>query len=701
MKPSPIAWWSPLALLIAGTAHAQEAPATGDSEVIIVEGQAPSATATRIAVPLRETPATVNVVTSASLAERGHGDFVSALADVPGVNPALHYGGFDHLTIRGFGGEDFLIVHDGVRDERHPMVGGEAPIGSLVGVDRIEILKGPASALYGMSALGGVIHILHAQPTTTPTYEVSTALGSFGEARAALGMGGPVTTRLGDRLLYRLDLATQRGSNARDLEQEHTGATLAVHWTPSARHRLRVRGTWNDSTYGTDAGVPTVGGELPTAADPDQRYNSPYDHLRYQALRLAADYEVRISDAVTVRDRASIGREREDYLSIESISATDDGMVARSFFGFDHHFSPMIANQLEVAVRGHLVVDHELTVAYDVSVLRAVTPSGFADAPPVALVDPVETLGAPAVPWTRERTRNQQIHGAMLVDQISILPQLKVAIAGRVEGHRVSRRTDTLDPATGAVTVRGERVEDTTVAPSLRAGVVYLPTPWLSSYASLSTSVRPLLAPAGQDIDLDPERGRQVELGARVELGSRLTAQASLFQIDKANIVVDRPAMMVEQAGRARSRGGELSAVYQERGLRVAAAYGLTHATFREYASDGVDHAGKRLPEVPLHNASLWATYRARLGLGAGLGGRFLGRAFADRGNDVELPAYAIADAALFYENRRGSLWLNVENLAGDNVLDDRGLYYVSTLYDTQVTPGPGRTVLAQVRLTF
>jgi outer membrane receptor protein involved in Fe transport len=673
----------------------------GGDEIIVVEGTAPSATATRLAVPLRETPATVNVVSSADLAERGHGDFVAAMADVPGVNPALHYGGFDHLTIRGFGGEDFLVVHDGVRDERHPMVGGEAPIGSLVGVDRIEVLKGPASALYGMSALGGVIHILHAQPTATPRYEVSTAVGSHGEARAALGIGGPVTTLLGDRLLYRLDLATQQGSNARDADQEHTGATLAVHWTPSARHRLRVRGSWNDSTYGTDAGVPTVGGSLAPGADPDQRYNSPYDHLRYQALRLAADYEVRISDSVTLRDRATIGREREDYLSIESISAGDDGMVARSFFGFDHHFAPMIANQLEVAVRGHLVVDHELTAAYDLSILRAVTPSGFADAPPVALVDPVETLGEPDVPWTRERTRRQQIHGAMLVDQLSILPALKLALAGRVEAHRVSRRTDSLDPGTGAVTMRGERLEDTTVAPSLRAGLVYLPTPWLSTYGSLSTSVRPLLAPAGQDIDLDPERGRQVEVGARVELGPRLVAQAALYQIDKTNIVVDLPEMRVEQAGRARSRGGELSAVYQDRGFRVAAAYGLTHATFRAYSAGGVDYAGKRLPEVPLDNASLWATYRSPFGVGAGLGGRFLGRAFAVRANTIELPAYAIADAALFYENRRGSVWLNVKNLAGDNVLDERGLYFVSTLYDTQVTPGPGRTVLAQVRLTF
>ncbi len=101
-----------------------------------------------------ETPATVNTVDGAELKARGIADFVGAIQTVPGMNASLRYGGFDHVTIRGFGSNDFLILNDGFRDERGPMVGGEIPVGPMTGLDRIEVIKGPASLQYGPNALG-------------------------------------------------------------------------------------------------------------------------------------------------------------------------------------------------------------------------------------------------------------------------------------------------------------------------------------------------------------------------------------------------------------------------------------------------------------------------------------------------------------------------------------------------------------------
>lgn len=687
------------------TARADDPPLQPQSqpEVIEIEAEAPPVTGGRMPVALRETPATVNVITGRLLTERGQADFVSALGNVAGISPALHYGGFDHLTIRGFGGEDFLILTDGFRDERHPIVGGEAPIGSMVGLDHVEVLKGPASALYGMSALGGVIHLVHKQPQSEPIYEIRSAVGSYGEVRGDLGMSGPVTDRFGDRLLYRLDLTNQRWRDFRDFEQRHTGATLALRWQVTPRSVARVRALWNDSFYGTDAGVPTIDGALPADADPAERYNSPYDHLAYQALRASADWEAALSDRLTLRERFSVGREREDYLSIEFLTATTEGTVERELYRFDHHFSPLVSNQIELSANAHVLVDHTAIVAYDLSIFRGRTPSGFATAPAVSLVDPVEVLGEPNVPWSRVRVRDQQIHGLMLADQISIRPDLKVALGGRIEAFRVARRTDTLDPETGVVTTVGERRVDDVLAPSFRAGAVHLPTGWLSTYASVSTSVRPVVPfnPLMTEVDFAPERGRQVEVGARVELEERLSGHVALYQLDKSNILVTLPDMMIEQAGNARSRGGEVAVTYHDQRMDLTAAYALTHAIYVDYESDGINYAGKRLAEVPRHSAMMWGTYRSRLGLGAGIGGRLVGRAYTDRGNTVVMPAYLLADAALFYERRRGSLWMNVKNVLGENPLDDRGLYYISTLYDTQVTPGPGRTVLVQLHLTF
>jgi iron complex outermembrane receptor protein len=663
----------------------------------------PPETPSRLSVPLLETPATVNVVDSRLLAERGQSDFVTALANVPGVNPALHYGGFDYLTIRGFGSADFLILTDGFRDERHPLVGGEAPVGSLVGIDRIEVLKGPASALYGLSALGGVINVLHKQPQATPAYEASGAFGSYGDARATLGATGPVLSGGDDTLLYRADFSTQRAGDFRGFEQMQTGATMALRWQPTARHVINARLFWTDSTYGTDSGIPTVDGRIPSDVSFSNRYNTPYDHLDYTAVRGNAEWTATLTDQLTLRERFSIAREREDYLSAEGLSA-EDGDVARSFFRFDHHFSPMLSNQLELIARMHALVDHELLVAYDFSYVRNRSPSGFADAPvPIDLVDPVEPSGRIAVPVSGKSRLDQQIHGALVSDQMSIVPQLKLALGARVDLYRAVRRNDTLDEQSGDVTMRGDERKDDAVSPSFRAGAVYLPVTWLSVYGSVATSVRPVPRPSILDpsVDLDPERGLQFEIGSKVELDAGLSAFVAAYQIEKTNLLITHSDMSFDQVGKARSRGGELGVNYTGHGFRVDAGYALTDVRYVDYLTDDADFADKHLTEVPVHMVTLWSTWRSPWGPGVGLGGRFASQAFADSGNTVKMPAYLLADAALFWEWTRGSLWLNVKNLFDDNVLNSRGLYYASALYDTQVTPGAPCTVLLQGRLYY
>mgnify|MGYP000896341225 FL=1 len=679
-------------------ADASSAAIDEATEVIVVEEDV-SVPATRLDQPRRETPSSVLEVDGELLRQRGINDFAGAMATVPGVSPSLRYGGFDHLTIRGFGGEDFLILSDGFRDERGPTVGGEVPVGPMVGLDRIEVLKGPASLLYGPSALGGVINVIRETPQAEPTHEFGAGVGTYGDRRAWLGVGGPASERLGERLLVRFDLRSSIAGSFRGQEDEHVGATGAASFRVRRGHDLDARATWSKSRYATDAGLPTLDGAVPDAIDPATRYNSPYDHLRYDNLELSTSYTAHLTPALVVRERVMWNRFREDYLSTEYIGLDPEAptSLSRGFFRFDHQ-GDVALNQLELSWKGRALVQHDLVAGYDLSWMHMRSPSAFGDATTVDAVDFVETQGRPMLPFTSVATRDQLMHGLFLADVMAI-GKWRAVGGGRVDIYGVRRVRDALDPGTGLVTEPGTPFEQTVVAPSFRAGVVYLASAALAPYASFTTSVRPVApsrVPEGFT-SFEPETGRQLELGARLALDPRFSLHAAAFHITKRNMLVSRPMMVYEQAGRARSLGAELELEGRFSRVSFDAGYALVNAAYTTYTTADEDLAGRRLPDVPRHTLTGWGSWNGPAGLELGLGGRYAGRAFADRANTTPLPAYLVVDGAASIERGAWTLSLVGKNLLDRNVLDDRGRYYVATIYDTQVTPGSPRTLLFQI----
>jgi iron complex outermembrane recepter protein len=146
----------------------------------------------KLAVPLKDIPVTVNSISSDLLSKQDTDDMVAALKNVNGINPVLTYGGFQHYIIRGF--QDFTLLIDGFRDERHN-ISTSAPMSNLANVERIEVLKGPASVLYGHSALGGVINVIRKKATVEPVYNFSSSYGSFNSKKVTVGAGGAITKK--------------------------------------------------------------------------------------------------------------------------------------------------------------------------------------------------------------------------------------------------------------------------------------------------------------------------------------------------------------------------------------------------------------------------------------------------------------------------------------------------------------------------
>lgn len=662
--------------------------------------------ASRMALPLKEVPATVNVVSREVLEERGTNDLVSALNNVAGVNPMLTYGGFDFLTIRGF--QDFLVLQDGIRDERHT-VATSAPMSSLVGVERIEVLKGPASVLYGMGALGGTVNVVRKRPSADPRYEFGAGAGTYEARRASLGMGGPVAPALGRAVLYRLDAGYASGSDFRSAAVDRSAATLALDWLPGQDHKLSLRASYYLNHYDTDAGLPTFADDhaSPTRRVPRElplstRYNTPYDRMRFQSIEGQLEYWLRLGGAWTLTERASVLATETEYLSAETLDASADrpGGLDREYLFFHHQVQP-IANQLELAGGFRALFEHTVLAGYDFSYFHWETPGASLAATSVDLQAPHETQGEPVVRPDRSRVRRQTMHGFYLQDQVALAAKLKLLVGGRLDIWERETRADTIAPETGAVT-RGTTQERHTVAPSYRAGLVYLPLPWLTGYASYATSFKPVAVMPADGRQLDPERGRQLELGVRFDpWEGRLGVNLAAYQIDKQDVVIARPMMLYDQAGAVRSRGAEADAEASFGPVRVTAGYAFTHARFVRYESGTRDLAGRRPAFVPTHSASVWAWYRSRRGFGAGIGGRYLGKSFADPGNDVPMTPYLILDLALSYQLAPATLALNVYNLLGQNPLNRDGRYYVSAINGSQLTPGPPRTALVQLRLGF
>ncbi|MCF2443390.1 TonB-dependent receptor [Dyadobacter sp. CY345] len=163
-------------------------------EVVISSGANRSFTyVNKIDVAMRDMPITTARVSIKTIEQRGADDLGEAIKNTTGVRANNTYGGFQHFTIRGF--SNFVLLIDGIRDERHN-ISTSAPNTNLANIESIEVLKGPASVLFGHSALGGIINIARKRPTANFKADFSATYGSFNTRRMRAGAGGAISDKL-------------------------------------------------------------------------------------------------------------------------------------------------------------------------------------------------------------------------------------------------------------------------------------------------------------------------------------------------------------------------------------------------------------------------------------------------------------------------------------------------------------------------
>ncbi len=653
----------------------------------------------KIDVPLRDMPLTTSAVSARTIEQRGIDDLQEAMKNTTGVRANNTYGGFQHFTIRGF--SNFVLMVDGVRDERHN-ISTSAPNTNLANVESIEVLKGPASVLFGHSALGGIINIARKRPSADFKADFSAAYGSFNTRRMRAGAGGPVN----DKLRYRVDFGMSDTGGYRHSGSNTNNGYLALEYTPTGRDLFYLTVGANKDIYDTDTGLPMLeGSELAPGMDRDTRYNDPSDFLKHTRYDYQLKYVHRFNSGLTLSDQLSYYADNINYFSTEELSfnATLDSLN-RSFPFYFNHLTKPLQNQLELTFEFDTKgISHKLLAGYSLSILDRKTYNGDVFGPgknaTVSIRNPVLNQGYIDFKDTYYRATMENVHGIYVQDWIKISEKLKGLVGLRYDNFRGTYFTDQVG-ADRKVTSKGLESRISKSALTYRAGLVYQPLEVLSVYGSYSTYFKPARRVAPNGETFDPETGYQGEVGSRLEMNKKWVASLAFYYMRKNNQLEAMPGGIYKRIGSAESKGFEAEMKGSVApGLDVTAGYTFSKAEYLPY--NGVELnpvAGKRVAFAPENMVNVWLNYEGQngtlKGASIGAGVNYMGETFTNSANTFVMAAYTVADLAVGYRVGRIGMRLNVNNLFNEH-------YYANAIYANQFSPGATRNFLVSLRYSL
>jgi len=630
-----------------------------------------SVTATKTNTPLIETPQAITVIGREQIEAQGAQTLTQATQYTAGIYSGV-YGAderVDFFTLRGFVASDYGIYKDGLQLLNY---GFGTLKTETFGLERIEVLRGPAAVLFGAGNPGGLVNQVTKRPTLAPFGYVEIAGGSFGQVYGAFDVGGPADDS--GHLFYRLTgIGRQGGTQVEGADSDRAYIAPAFTWRPDAGTTFTVLTSYQrDSTAVTANFLPYAGTVRPNASGlridrslnvGDPRINS------FQREQVFAGYEFEhaVDDVWTVRQnfRYSFSDATQNsYIGQLGYADLPQTQLARYQFQYSDKVSLFqVDNQAEARFSDGLVahdvlfgIDYKNYSLYD-------NQASLFPAPNLSIINPLygQIVGRP-LPYQVDVNSFRQL-GFYAQDQIKLTDRLSL-----IGGVRYDiANSDVLKKlAPDASTSR------TDTALTGRIALLYNFDPGIAPYVAYSTSFQPQI---GVDAitggSLSPDRGEQIEVGLKIEpVGERFSLNIAAF-----DLVRDNPPFPVivgfgsTQLGTVRSRGieGQFVASLAE-GLNVVAAvthYDLEYTRVRDAALG--DLVGKTPTNVPETFASVFADYTIPLGdwRGFGFGGgvRYVGRSYADQLNNLKVPDYVLFDATVHYNWERWRMAITAANL--------------------------------------
>lgn len=635
----------------------------------------------------------VSVVTQQQLADFQASRLSDTMRFVSGVSEGNTLAGTeDGFVRRGFGGNsDGSIYRDGVRSSQG--------LNFDATTERVEVLKGSASLLYGIQNPGGVINLISKKPQYQWHSKISGKAASAGGGSGTVDVTGP----LGNGLAFRLIAEQQKQDYWRNFGRDkHTLIAPSLQWFgEQASFLVSYEDYQYDIPY--DRGTAFINGK-PIAVGYKDRLDDKANHAWGHNKTLNAHYDWQFNDEWSTR--VTLGWNQRQYdnneVRVTAVNPTTGSVTRRADAnrGFNHktkYVSWDVVGSPQLFGMTHDVVfgtDYEMIQTYRAHQYQGKANSGFNFYDPqYDMLSPIATSSTEnrANANNLNRTHSRSVYAK---DSITLTPNWIAVIGGRYQ-HYEQRASKGFDPVVQTLDSAGNKFLP-------QAGVIYKLTPDISLYTSFSKSFTP-----STDVDDDgnvgqPEQGTTWEMGSKWQILPTLFASVALYRIDERDMSLSINGS-TRAINKARASGAEFELNGEVLpGWDLSANYSYSKA---EIVDDGVNSAnnGNRLQNAPRHAGALYLSHNVAIrgipgDFRVGGGARYVGSRAGDPENSFTLPDYVVADSfiawnsALFGEKTQ--LKLNVNNLFNQH-------YYTSSGGNLRVREGETRNLMLEASVEF
>ncbi len=628
--------------------------------------------ATKTDTPITETPQSLSVVTSDEIRDRQAATMAQALSYTPGfTSSSTNFNRTaDRFRIRGFEVESGTggSLRDGLRLQNNSYDGIQEPYG----LERVEVIRGAASVLYGQLSPGGMVNGVSKRPTETPFHELNLQVGSYDRKQLSADFSGPLAGS--DTLSYRLTILSRDSDTQQDyLNDDKLYIAPALTWRPNEDTSLTLLSFYQKSDTRFPATLPYqlvkgVGDGAFKIGRHDFIGEPDYDDMNGEMSTLGYEFQHHFNENFTVNHKLRYYESdvKWNYLQAQTSAtairnAANTGILARQYSDRRERARTW-ASDTNIESKWQLgTVEHTVLVgfdgydtSYDSHNFRAAAPS--LDLSRYDYGQPV------VVNKDRSRDRGSQLDmlqkGVYFQDQIKFGDKWTLLLGGR---HDWADQQQTAHR-------NGAKASQDDEATTYRAGLVYQADNGLAPYISYSESFFPVSVAQVTGQTFTPTEGKQYEAGVRYQpKDSNMLLSAAVYELTQTNVLKQDPGTEeFRQTGEVRSRGLELEAKADVTpALSLIATYAYTDA--RTTKSAITDEVGQRTDDTPYHQAALWTSYDfvnwgiPQLTLGAGA--RYMGTTQAS-GMDSAMPAYTLFDAMARYQiDDNWAVTVNASNL--------------------------------------